>query len=97
MSEYTPTTGKVRLRYVAMRNQATGDGIPENAAEFDRWLAAHDEQTRADERRRIIAEIQASDLGAPIQLDPSSGTARFLTGPELRERICAFIEQGDNQ
>ena len=46
---------------------------------------------RADERQRIIAEIQASDLGAPVKLDPYSGTAHFLTGSELRERICAFI------
>ena len=56
-------------------------------------LAAAAPIIRADERQRIIAEIQASDLGAPVKLDPYSGTAHFLTGSELRERICAFIAE----
>ena len=72
------------------------DEVPEawkagqrKAAKF--VIAAAAPIIRADERQRIIAEIQASDLGAPVKLDPYSGTAHFLTGSELRERICAFI------
>lgn len=51
---------------------------------------------RADERRRVIAEIQASNLGAPLVLN-SDETARFLSGPELREKICAFIAEGSGE
>ena len=60
-------------------------------ADLEAILTAAAPIIRADERQRIIAEIQASDLGAPVKLDPYSGTAHFLTGSELRERICAFI------
>lgn len=46
MSQYTPTTKKVRLGYAvsAIWPSATD---PERAAEFDRWLAAHDAEVSA--------------------------------------------------
>lgn len=39
MSEYTPTTGEIRDRWGKM---------PHLRAEFDRWLAAHDGEKRAE-------------------------------------------------
>jgi hypothetical protein len=48
---------------------------------------------RAEERKKIAEEIRATNLGAPLVLN-SDGTARFLSGPELREKICTFIIEG---
>ena len=56
-------------------------------------IAAAAPLIRADERRRISAEIQASDLGSPVKLNLRSGTAHFLTGPDMRELFCAFITE----
>lgn len=52
MSEWTPTTEVVRG---AASSWTTGEG-------FDRWLAAHDEQVRSEERERC-AQIVESNLG----------------------------------
>ena len=72
MSEYTPTTGLIRARYcdsiaLAEREPERSHSLSlspeehsENHAEFDRWLAAHDAQVRADERKRIAAAIRES-------------------------------------
>ena len=43
MSEYTPTTEQIRATYAA----GESEGTPEDYAEFDRWLAAHDAEVRA--------------------------------------------------
>ena len=56
-------------------------------------LAAAAPIIRAEERKRIAEEIRATNLGAPLVLN-SDGTARFLSGPELREEICTFITEG---
>lgn len=55
MSDYTPTTEEVREAAGGSLNYITSD-------EFDRWLAAHDAEVRADEReesaRRVFDEEQ---------------------------------------
>lgn len=66
--------------------------LAEHRAEFDRAIAAHD----AEVRKRIAEEIRATNLGAPLVLN-SDGTAYFLSGPELREEICAFITEGSGE
>jgi hypothetical protein len=50
MSEYTPTTEQVREAY-ATRNAPAQD--LERRAAFDRWLAAHDADTREQCAREI--------------------------------------------
>jgi hypothetical protein len=51
---------------------------------------------RAEERKKIAEEIRATNLGAPLVLN-SDATARFLSGPELREKICTFITEGSGE
>ena len=43
MSDYTPTTEEVRIKYRLSSGRQPGD-----FAEFDRWLAAHDAEVRAE-------------------------------------------------
>lgn len=49
MSDYTPSTDEVRQ----MANSY--DGVPNDV--FDRWIAAHDESVRAEERERIAQRL----------------------------------------
>ncbi|WP_295103121.1 hypothetical protein [uncultured Microbacterium sp.] len=46
MSDYTPSTGEVRRRYAYARS--AGNKNQSAVAEFDRWLAAHDAEKRAE-------------------------------------------------
>ena len=48
MSDYTPTTGEVRRRYAYARSGKPGHKNQGAVAEFDRWLAAHDAEKRAE-------------------------------------------------
>ncbi len=55
MSEYTPTTVEVRHAYGDARcadadDPAHANGCPQDA-EFDRWLAEHDRQVKAEALR----------------------------------------------
>lgn len=44
MTKYTPSTEEIRDRWMDF----DGGPDPEDAAEFDRWLAAHDAEVRAE-------------------------------------------------
>lgn len=68
MSEYTPTLDHARALYVT----GTPVHVPvaEANAEFDRWLAAHDEQVRNEERERCLKAVERSDA------DRTSGALR---------------------
>lgn len=48
MSDYTPTTQAVRLNYITANAGPYRGGEANAAAAFDRWLAAHDAQKRAE-------------------------------------------------
>ena len=48
MSDYAPTTGEVRRRYAYARSGKPGHKNQGAVAEFDRWLAAHDAEKRAE-------------------------------------------------
>ena len=49
MSDYTPTAEDVREDYAIGRNEEVGAGwYGQHRAEFDRWLAAHDAEKRAE-------------------------------------------------
>ena len=54
MSEYTPTTEEVRRYYIAWGAES---GPDDAAGEFDRWLAVHDAEVRADEREKAAERI----------------------------------------
>lgn len=47
MSEYTPTTEEVRARYGADEFGYSA-GLSDPCPEFDRWLAEHDRQVKAE-------------------------------------------------
>lgn len=62
MADYTPTTGDVEFAYIDRRGfhsflsndpEITDE---ESAAEFDRWLAAHDRAVKADLLRTMAGE-----------------------------------------
>ncbi len=46
MTEYTPTTISIRNRYAIERKSVDGNPWDDSMAEFDRWLAAHDQGIR---------------------------------------------------
>lgn len=54
-TEYTPTTNEVREDYSAG---------PETALAFDRWLAVHDAQVRAEATVEFDARIEAAHIVA---------------------------------
>ena len=55
-------------------------------------IAAAEPHLRKKWAEELVRRIQASNLGAPLILN-SDGTARFKTGPEMRETLCTFIER----
>lgn len=65
MSEYTPTTSKVRAAYIL---DAEGRALPRRAKQFDRWLAAHDSDKYAYEEEanaRLVQEV--AELKAEVK------------------------------
>ena len=58
MSDYTPTTDEVRDAYVDTGWAADGSlSDPRDPDEFDRWLAAHDAEVRAQALREAADEL----------------------------------------
>lgn len=73
-SEYTPMTENVRLGYAYRERRSDGNKHhPGLLAEFDRWLAAHDEQVRADAARE--AHNAAADVMTRRKIKPFDGLA----------------------
>ena len=60
MSEYTPPIAEMGRAYAELLVERRGGDEAEYLAEFDRALAAHDAQVRADERERIAEAIEAA-------------------------------------
>lgn len=56
MTDYTPTTDEVRKAYVHA-NADTELQIDKWETVFDRWLAAHDAEVRADEREQAAKRV----------------------------------------
>ncbi len=59
MAEYTPSTGEVRRRYAYARS--SGHKNQSAVAEFDRWLAVHDAEVRA--QAEAVVSMSAYDDG----------------------------------
>ena len=55
--EYTPDTGAVRAAYTRAMRQAFIASTSEHIAEFDRWLAAHDQALREQIEREVRADM----------------------------------------
>jgi hypothetical protein len=62
MSERTPTTEQVRSAYSydpeADYHDPLTNHTHQHEREFDRWLAAHDERVRTEERERLIGNLR---------------------------------------
>ena len=56
-------------------------------------LAAAEPHLRAKWAEELARRVEASNLGAPLHLDPD-GTARIASGPEMRALLCEFILEG---
>lgn len=69
---YTPTTDEVRASYAV-----DGIGAPSlaNGHRFDRWLAAHDAEVRAQALREAIASLRA-------KFGPTNRAADYLARAE---------------
>jgi hypothetical protein len=66
MTDYTPTTDGARLHYATYGCECCEDFHPESAAEFDRWLAAHDKEVLDAAAQRVaILHYLADGLGNP--------------------------------
>ena len=66
---YTPTTEEVRSMY----------GSPLYAPEFDRWLAAHDAEVRAQALNEAIASLRA-------MFGPTTGLPTISPAPSKPRR-----------
>ena len=69
---YTPTTDEVRASYAV-----DGIGAPSlaNGHRFDRWLAAHDAEVRAQALREAVASLRA-------KFGPTNRAASYLARAE---------------
>lgn len=69
---YVPTTEEVRASYAV-----DGIGAPSlaNGHRFDRWLAAHDAEVRAQARREAVASLRA-------KFGPTNRAADYLARTE---------------
>ena len=67
-SEYTPTDDAVRRKYArGMKSDGTPTQFVKLQKEFDRWLAKHDAELRAE----IAAELRGE---LPVQLAETAGS-----------------------
>lgn len=89
--DYTPTTKQVRRAYMAGMWQAFIASAGEHAAEFDRWLAAHDAQARAEagaQALRDAAEDVAASRGYGLQYPDGD---RFDIGSDAADGIGDWL------
>lgn len=86
MTEYTPTTAEIRRAY-ALEDDEIGHPViaEDQLAAFDRWLAAHDAEVRAE----ALAKVTDDGLW---------GEVLRLRGQieEARNAWWSATEQGDN-
>lgn len=95
MSDYVPTTNAVRSFYIGIRKQPDDEA----AAEFDRWLTAHDRKVAA-EALREAAETFVRTVGEPahpgrsvVCLDMKTGVVTDVQ-TWLRARATHLHENG---
>lgn len=83
-SEYTPTTEQVKVSYRYANDNAVHSLTDSVNAEFDRWLAAHDQSVRD----LAIEDAAKAVEGAPVvQL----GTFNMATMQAVKERASMVV------
>lgn len=88
---YTPTTDEVREAYAGYA--WLGPGRSDVTPEFDRWLAAHDAQVRAEERERV--RLEALDVTISLK-QRTGGFVEYVEAAWLREALEADRTTGSN-
>jgi hypothetical protein len=95
--EYTPSLDDVRMCYGAL---GSGPNWDERVIEFDRWLSAHDEAIRREERARIRERedeleeaFQSRDWDTVEHLQ--SPTERETPADEAVQRVAAALATYD--
>lgn len=96
MTDYTPDTATVRDNYAAW-----SDAYPE----FDRWLAEHDRQVKADALREFADHI---DGGTPrawgfhhpcdppgVRWEPSEAQAELMRAADVAREAAKRIQAAD--
>ena len=99
MSDYVPPTNEVRSAYAwyicTVHSEITSESRKAARAEFDRWLAAHEQSIRTDERERtregIAEEIRAQKITCPVHGIPDCSAP--LNGCRLPAQVWADIAQ----
>lgn len=69
MSDYTPTTHKVRYGYSMDIKYGDTAWEAERLAEFDRWLAAHDMEVRAKAYDDMLNFLKVIENGIRAGID----------------------------
>lgn len=102
MSEYTPTTESVRTAYAgAPAGVFARDAYNTRSQEFDRWLAAHDAEVRAEaiEAAAVIADRYATAPGRPrVGVESIAArdiAARIRRDAEVRAGVVAEEPEGE--
>lgn len=89
MSEYTPTTEQVRNFWASdgtHQPAAKSYDYGESRNEFDRWLARHDAEVKAEALREYAATLEAVPDYTPTEYDKGRVDQRHATVEELRVR-----------
>ena len=95
MSEFTPTTERVRFAFIDREDfeaQVGGVARPtdeESGEAFDRWLAAHDREVAAQVLRDAADAIESEyDKRAVVNIDAAyQYNSGVLDGLDLAERV----------
>ncbi|RBO72825.1 hypothetical protein [Microbacterium sp. H6] len=96
MSEYTPTTDEMRAFYTAERLDGPHLGgfplptVEQAETEFDRWLAAHDAEVRAEARH----EFCDPRLGCVVAEEPEPSTEPTCEHGTMLTYLCADCADG---
>lgn len=92
MSDYTPTTNEVRADYVRdhtrnfdsyMAGRSVASEQEHYGDRFDRWLAEHDADLRAEWEAEQGTEEPEWEYGWFCEWDDGSGISRLLMGAEM--------------
>src|SRR5690606_29822895 len=94
MSDYTPSDHEIRARAVAGAIRTIRMADEKAEAQYDRWIAAHNESVRAAERERIAQDILAeADRIDPSDDWPEDGFTTAFAADGLR-KAARIVRRG---
>lgn len=94
MSDYTPSTEEIRRAY-ALKDDEIGHPViaVDQLASFDRWLAAHDSQVRAEVQPvDLVALRELAEKGVNFDANP---TMLFTTASEMYTQWQTYMRRID--